>query len=760
MVPNNGLAERQNKIKLTNVASRLLVNAFEEEPVFQLAAKGVNLSFQWQIKTGDTWNDLPACIFPYLNFSEIPTSLDQSVFRCKVYNEAGTVYSDEVTLTVNKPTAAPVIEIQPSDANVDPVTPSVALDDVYANVVINAGSGGGGGGGEATIFIGISSTKITDGGNELPTIDGAEVTPETGNIVIYKDTEFIYANTKWYKFGDAGVYLLSGAEAVEDKDIANEAISQVKIKGLTDDITSINGKITANTENIATNTANITKLETNLSNVSLTATDAKTAANNASTAATEAKEEAATATTKAEAAETSATTAVTTANAASEKSITALDTADKAKETAETALTNATAATTTAESALTKANTNASAITDINTELAKKATAATTLEGYGITDAYTKTAVDTELEKKATTEALTTGLAAKVDTTTFNTELTKKANTATTLKGYNIADAYTSEEVDAELAKKADKATTLAGYSITDAYTKTEVNTELAKKATTEALTTGLAIKVDTTTFNTELAKKADKATTLAGYSITDAYTKTELDGKLVGAMRFKGNVDTYDDLPSTGQSHGDMWNVLDTGDNYAWNSDTNVWDNLAGIINLADYAKTTDVNTSIATAVSNHDSSSSAHSTLFDGKADKAATLAGYGITDAYTSDKVDTELAKKATTEALTTGLAAKVDTTTFDTEIEAIKNKVYTKSYVNEADITSTAMEDSKYVFEIPFTHSFNTKDLSVNVYYNDARIITDVVLTDMNTVTIRMLVASNTIAANTLRIVVQR
>ena len=759
MVPNNGLAERQNKIKLTNVASRLLVNAFEEEPVFQLAAKGINLSFQWQIKTGDTWNDLPACIFPYLNFSEIPTSLDQSVFRCKVYNEAGTVYSDEVTLTVNKPTTAPVIEIQPSDANVDPVTPSVALDDVYANVVINAGSGGGGGG-EATIFIGISSTKITDGGNELPTIDGTEVTPETGNIVIYKDTEFIYANTKWYKFGDAGVYLLSGAEAVEDKDIANEAISQVKIKGLTDDITGINGKITANTENIATNTANITKLETNLSNVSLTATDAKATANNASTDATEAKEEAATATTKAEAAETSATTAVATANAASEKSTTALDTADKAKETAETALTNATAATTTAESALTKANTNASAITDINTELAKKATAATTLEGYGITDAYTKTAVDTELEKKATTEALTTGLAGKVDTTTFNTELTKKANTATTLKGYNIADAYTSEEVDAELAKKADKATTLAGYSITDAYTKTEVNTELAKKATTEALTTGLAIKVDTTTFNTELAKKADKAATLAGYGITDAYTKTELDGKLVGAMRFKGNVDTYDDLPSTGQSHGDMWNVLDTGDNYAWNSDTNVWDNLAGIINLADYAKTIDVNTSISTAVSNHDSSSSAHTTLFASKADKAATLAGYGITDAYTSDKVDTELAKKATTEALTTGLAAKVDTTTFDTEIEAIKNKVYTKSYVNDADITSTAMEDSKYVFEIPFTHSFNTKDLSVNVYYNDARIITDVVLTDMNTVTIRMLVASDTIVANTLRIVVQR
>ena len=47
-----------------------------------------------------------------------------------------------------------------------------------------------------------------------------------------------------------------------------------------------------------------------------------------------------------------------------------------------------------------------------------------------------------------------------------------KADKATTLAGYGITDAYTKEEADTELAKKADKATTLAGYGITDAYTK------------------------------------------------------------------------------------------------------------------------------------------------------------------------------------------------------------------------------------------------------------------------------------------------
>ena len=59
---------------------------------------------------------------------------------------------------------------------------------------------------------------------------------------------------------------------------------------------------------------------------------------------------------------------------------------------------------------------------------------------------------------------------------------------------------------------------------------------------------------------------------------------------------------------------------------------------------------------------------------TTVDGKADKATTLAGYGITDAYTKTETDglldakadeTALANYATTTALTSGLALKEDT-----------------------------------------------------------------------------------------------
>lgn len=76
-----------------------------------------------------------------------------------------------------------------------------------------------------------------------------------------------------------------------------------------------------------------------------------------------------------------------------------------------------------------------------------KADKATTLNGYGILDAYTSGTVDSLLNNKA--------------------------DKATTLAGYNIGNAYTKTEVD---TKKADKATTLAGYGITNAYTKAEVN--------------------------------------------------------------------------------------------------------------------------------------------------------------------------------------------------------------------------------------------------------------------------------------------
>lgn len=63
--------------------------------------------------------------------------------------------------------------------------------------------------------------------------------------------------------------------------------------------------------------------------------------------------------------------------------------------------------------------------------------------------------------------------------------------------------------------------------AILDSYDKTQ--TELLAAAKTEAQS---LVTAHETAVNTALDGKADKATTLEGYGITDAYTKTELDAK------------------------------------------------------------------------------------------------------------------------------------------------------------------------------------------------------------------------------------
>ncbi len=85
------------------------------------------------------------------------------------------------------------------------------------------------------------------------------------------------------------------------------------------------------------------------------------------------------------------------------------------------------------------------------------------------------------------------------------------------------------------------------------------------------------------------LNTKADKATTLKGYNINDAYTKEEIDAKLTSLYRFKGTVANYESLPTANLVVGDVYNVEETGANYAWDGTT--WDKLGENIDLSPYA-------------------------------------------------------------------------------------------------------------------------------------------------------------------------
>ena len=90
-------------------------------------------------------------------------------------------------------------------------------------------------------------------------------------------------------------------------------------------------------------------------------------------------------------------------------------------------------------------------------------------------------------------------------------------------------------------------------------------------------------VKVGTTSV---VSNKIATLGTMAGEATTSYYTKSELDGKLSGAMHFKGTKATFSDLPSSGQEVGDMYNVTETGANYAW--DGSAWDKLSENIDLS----------------------------------------------------------------------------------------------------------------------------------------------------------------------------
>ena len=56
-------------------------------------------------------------------------------------------------------------------------------------------------------YIGISTTAITDGGTQKPTIDGTQKTmtaDDAGAVCIYGEKEYVWNGTKWQEFGSTG----------------------------------------------------------------------------------------------------------------------------------------------------------------------------------------------------------------------------------------------------------------------------------------------------------------------------------------------------------------------------------------------------------------------------------------------------------------------------------------------------------------------------------------------------------------------------
>lgn len=284
----------------------------------------------------------------------------------------------------------------------------------------------------------------------------------------------------------------------------------------------------------------------------------------------------------------------------------------------------------------------------------------------------------------------------------------------------DVLDATTASYTTAEKTK-------LAGLSN---YNDATVLAELDKKADK----TDLNAYTTTENLNVLLAEKADKADTLAEYGITDAYTKTEVDGMVAGTFHFKGEKDSLEELNAlTGMKEGDVYQVGEK--EYAYNG--TAWVELGFNIDLSAYAKTADVAATYATITNLNKKANSADvytksdvytkteadaafmtnaeveakgyatttamNTALEGKADKGTTLAAYGITNAYTKTEADTAFMSSSEVESAITA-KGYATTTAMNTALSA---------KANSADVYTKTVADSTFLKEVPAEYITETE-----------------------------------------------
>ena len=233
-----------------------------------------------------------------------------------------------------------------------------------------------------------------------------------------------------------------------------------------------------------------------------------------------------------------------------------------------------------------------SAKSELQSSINGKADKATTLEGYGIEDAYTKDEVDGKIQAKDS-------LPPQAD------------NQGKFLTTNGTAAAWQSlpeaSSVAKGIVKLASEEEMSSGESTTVVPSVKQVADELAKKQATltfdEAPTASSQNVVKSGGVYTALQAKADKASTLEGYGITDAYTKSEVDSKVSAVYKYKGSVANEEALPDSDQQVGDVYNVEDTGMNVAW--DGAKWDKLGSVVDLSNYL-TKDVASSTYATIEN----------------------------------------------------------------------------------------------------------------------------------------------------------
>lgn len=87
------------------------------------------------------------------------------------------------------------------------------------------------------------------------------------------------------------------------------------------------------------------------------------------------------------------------------------------------------------------------------------------------------------------------------------------------------------------------------------------------------------------------------------GWIFNNYYNQAQINSLLSRTYRVMGSVSNFGALPATGQTTGDVWNLLDTGENYVWVDNLNNtgipgWDKLSGMVDASAFIPLTGTNT------------------------------------------------------------------------------------------------------------------------------------------------------------------
>lgn len=257
----------------------------------------------------------------------------------------------------------------------------------------------------------------------------------------------------------------------------------------------------------------------------------------------------------------------------------------------------------------------------------------------------------------------------------------------------------------------------------------TQYSKDKATFAIASDVTEQLAAKANTATVNTQLAAKANLQHTHAIADVVDL--QTTLDAKLDKSTynadkatfalkadistvyKYKGTVADINALPAKKQV-GDVYNLEDTGDNVAWAG--NSWDYLGGTANLSEYAKTSEVDSSIASAKAELNT---AFNVALNGKLDATANAVSATKATQDASGNVITA------TYATKTALNAKQDTATAFKQTDADKLYLAKAGKAVSAISADSATKATQDASGNVITTTYATKDeLSTKLDASDA------------------------------------